>query len=170
MEFSAIKDLVNEDILQDVPDYELVRQKFDKLISAGFIQKERKDSYAFKDSVTWEIVYETLLFSERRHLHDLIASHIEKNKSDHLEEYSSRIVYHFDKAENKKKTVFYSAMAGEYAYSLFAIDDALEFYNKSLSVLDDVNNYPVINKCMLLEKKADVIESTGMYPESISLC
>lgn len=164
-----VKKLIDEDIIDHQPDVNLVNQTLLNLVNTGLLNKEDKERYVFKEQVTWEVVYETLLYSERRYLHDIVASHIEKNKASEIASYAARLTYHYHKSENKKKTVFYSAMAGEYAYSLFAIDDALEFYNKSLSVLEDVNNYPLINKCMLLEKKADVIEATGMYPESIAL-
>lgn len=169
MDLSEIKGLVDDGILQGKPDYDLVRNKFDKLINAGFIKKEDKDSYAFKDDVTWEIVYETLLYSERRHLHDLVALHIEKNKADELNHYSARLVYHFGKSQNKKKTIFYSAMAGKYAYSLFAIDDALSFYRKARNTLTSVNNYPIADECALLESEADIMEGIGSFPEAISL-
>jgi len=167
MELSAIKKLVEENVLQDTPDYDLVRQKFDKLMNAGFITKESSNNYAFKDSVTWEIVYETLLYSERRHLHDLIALHIEKNKADELNHYAARLVYHYDNAENKKKTAFYSALAGEYAYSLFAIDDALGFYNKSMINLEAIGGKLDVDKSMLLEHQADVKESIGSLSDAI---
>lgn len=164
-----VKSLIDEDIIDKRPDVNLVNQILLNLVSAGLLNKEDKERYVFKEQVTWEVVYETLLYSERRYLHDIIASHIEKNKANEIESYAARLVYHYKKSENKKKVIYYSALAGDYACSLFAIDDALEFYNESLSALEEVNNYPVVNKSMLLEKKADVIESTGMYPESISL-
>lgn len=164
-----VKKLIDEDIIDHNPDVDLVNQTLLNLVNTGLLNKEDKERYVFKEQVTWEVVYETLLYSERRYLHDIIASHIEKNKENEIELYAARLVYHYKKSENKKKIIYYSALAGDYAYSLFAIDDALEFYNESLSVLEEVNNYPVVNKCMLLEKKADVIESTGMYPEAISL-
>lgn len=169
MEFSEIKQLIDEDVLQNTPDYDLVRQKFDKLIDASFIQKEKQDSYAFKDSVTWEIVYETLLFSERRHLHDLIASHIEKNKAEELKHYAAKLVFHYEKSENKKKTILYCALAGGHAYSLYAIDDALSFYRKARETLISIKNYPMLDECALLESEADILEGVGSFPEAISL-
>lgn len=169
MNYSEITELIDENVIESQPDLEIVRDKINSLIDAGFLKKENTNEYIFKDQVTWEIVYETLLYAERRHLHELIASHIEKNKENNIELYSAKLVYHYEKAENNKKTVFYASMAGDRAFSLFAVDDAIEFYGKAMESLKLIKKYSQVDLSMLLEKKADVIESTGIYQDAISL-
>lgn len=162
-----VKKLIDEGVIEHHPDVNLVNQTLLNLVNAGLLNKEDKERYVFKEQVTWEVVYQTLLYSERRYLHDIVASHIEKNKENEIESYAARLVYHYQKSENKKKIIFYSALAGDYAYSLFAIDDALSFYDESLKNINEIKCSTSIDKSMLLEKKADVIESTGLYLEAI---
>lgn len=169
MKYSEVKNLIEENVVGPHPDLNLVNQTLHNLVSAGLLNKEDKERYVFKEQVTWEVVYETLLYSERRYLHDIIASHIEKNKASEIESYAARLVYHYQKSENKKKIIFYSALAGEYAYSLFAIDDALDFYRNALSNLDAIINYPKIDKSLLLEREADIMEGVSSFPEAIRL-
>ena len=169
MKYSEVKDLIEENVVDPHPDLNLVNQTLHNLVSAGLLNKEDKERYIFKEQVTWEVVYETLLYSERRYLHDIVASHIEKNKADEIESYAARLTYHYQKSENKKKIIFYSALAGEYAYSLFAIDDALDFYNKARTNLDTIINYPKIDKSVLLEREADIMEAVSSFPEAIRL-
>lgn len=164
-----VKKLIDEDLIDPYPDVDLVNQTLLNLVNAGLLNKEDKERYVFKEQVTWEIVYETLLYSERRYLHDIVASHIEKNKANEIELYAARLVYHYQKSENTKKIIFYSALAGDYAYSLFAIDDALDFYRNSLSHLETINNHPKLDKCALLEHEADLMEAISSFPEAISL-
>lgn len=165
----GVKKLINEGLIDYHPDINLVNQTLLNLVNAGLLNREDKERYVFKEQVTWEVVYETLLFSERRYLHEIIASHIEKNKSSEIESYAARLTYHYQKSENKKKIIFYSALAGEYAYSLFAIDDALSFYRSASSNLDAVTNHPIIDKSILLEREADINEAVSSFPEAIRL-
>ena len=169
MKYSEVKKLIEEDVVDSLPDLNLVNQTLHNLVSAGLLNKEDKERYVFTEQVTWEVIYETLLYSERRYLHDIVASHIEKNKAAEIESYAARLVYHYEKSENKKKIIFFSALAGEYAYSLFAIDDALEFYRKAISNLETIGGFPKIDKSSLLEHEADIMEATGSFPEAISL-
>ena len=80
VDYSEIQELIDEDVLQSFPDEVLVKNKLEKLVDSGFLKCTSVSDYIFKDHVTWEIVYETLLYSERRYIHDLIASHIEKKQ------------------------------------------------------------------------------------------
>ena len=169
MKYSEVKKIIEEGVVDSHPDLNLVNKTLHNLVSAGLLNKEDKERYVFKEQVTWEVVYETLLYSERRHLHDLIALHIEKNKEDEINQYASRLVYHYEKSENKKKTIYYCVLAGGYAYSLYAVDDALSFYRKARKILTSIKNYPMIDECALLEREADILEGIGSFPEAISL-
>ena len=169
VDFSEIQELIDEDVLQSFPDKELVVNKLENLIDSGFLKRTSVTDYIFKDHVTWEIVYETLLYSERRHFHDLIARHIEKNKMSNLNVYAAKLVYHYEKGENDRKVVFYAAMAGDRAYELFSIEDALGFFNKALLHLISINKYPKNDHCLLMEKKGDIMESITEFPEAIEL-
>jgi tetratricopeptide (TPR) repeat protein len=169
MDYSVIKKLVDEDIIQSQPNIELVRDKLKILVDTGFLNSDDENRFEFQDQVSWEIVYETLLYAERRHLHDLIAKHIEKNNKTKLDEYAARLVFHYEKAENEKKLVYYSALAGEHAFNLFAIEDAINFYRKSLVTIQRITKYPVNDLCFLNEKLADIMESTGDFPQAIQL-
>ena len=169
MKYSEVKKLIEEDVVDSLPDLNLVNQTLHNLVSAGLLNKEDKERYVFKEQVTWEVVYETLLYSERRYLHEVIASHIEKNKANKIESYAARLVYHYEKTENKKKTIYYCVLAGGYAYSLYAVDDALSFYRKARELLTSIKKYPMIDECALLEYEADILEGIGSFPEAISL-
>ena len=169
MDYQEIKKLINDDVIDKIPDISLVNNTLDKLVTTGLLKIKDKERYVFKDQVTWEVVYETLLYSERRYLHDIIASHIEINKAEEIESHAARLVYHYKKSENNKKTIYYSALAGDYAYSLFAIDDALEFYRSALSILITMDNSPKIDRSLLVERQADIMEAVSDFSEAISL-
>lgn len=164
-----VNKLIDEGIIDDHPDVNLVNQTLLNLVNAGLLKKEDKERYVFKEQVTWEVVYETLLYSERRYLHDIVASHIEKHNAENLGSCAARLVYHYENSDNKKKIIFFSALAGDYAYSLFAIDDALSFYKKARSILVSKKNYPTIDLCLLLEHEADIMEAVSDFSESIEL-
>jgi len=169
MKYSEVKNLIEENVVDSKPDLDLVNKTLHNLVNAGLLNKEDKERFVFKEQITWEVVYETLLYSERRFLHDIVASHIEKNKADEIESYAARLTYHYQKSENKKKIIFYSALAGKYAYSLFAIDDAIGFYRNALLNLESIKNYPKLDKSSLLEHEADIMEAISSFPEAISL-
>jgi tetratricopeptide (TPR) repeat protein len=166
MEKEEIQELIENGILQENPDAQLVKDELANLSRRGFIRELSDQFFEFENNLTWEVVYETLLYAERRRLHALVAQHIEKQNDKQVESMSDVLAYHYEKSGNIKKSIWYLALAGERAADMYANDDALTNYNRALELLEHSGKMLASDKCKLLEKIADVYMTKGQFKES----
>lgn len=138
------------------------------LISKGFINKTNNETiYKFINNLTWEVVYETLLYAERRKLHDRIADYLQLKNIQELDKVADTLLYHYESANNYQKTVVYGAITGDKAATMYANSDAIECYKRALVALDKIPRATMTDRSMIMERIGDVYESSGSYVESV---
>lgn len=94
-------------------------------------------AYIFKHVLTQEAAYQTLLFSQRREIHQLVAGWYEariQTEQSHLKESLPRLVYHYHQAEVWEKERYYAKLAGTQAAGQYANAEALRFFNRALEL------------------------------------
>ncbi len=105
-----------------------------------FIRLEQPDprlTYTFKHNTTQEVVYETLLFAQRRELHRTIATWYETTfaqDEETLANFYPLLAYHWRYAEDKGKERQYALLAGEQAAAQYANEDALRYFSRALEL------------------------------------
>ena len=98
-------------------------------------------TYLFKHIITQEAAYQTLLFSQRRELHRLVAEWYAGNQQSTADSESSYTVYypllayHYRYAEDLAKEKQYLGLAANAAEKIFANDAAIGFYTRWLDIL-----------------------------------
>jgi len=97
---------------------------------------EPEITYAFKHSITQEVSYSLMLFSQRRELHRIIAEWYEKYQADDLHAYFALLAYHWSNAEQSEKAIEYLEKAGEQALRNFANTEAVEFFERAIALSD----------------------------------
>ncbi len=106
----------------------------------GFIRREQPDprlTYTFKHNTMQEVVYETLLFAQRRELHCTIATWYETpfdQGEEALANFYPLLAYHWRYAENEEKERHYALLAGEQAAAQYANEDALRYFSRALAL------------------------------------
>jgi class 3 adenylate cyclase/predicted ATPase len=139
-----------------------------ELIQHGFINKTMSDgAFIFINNLTWEVVYESLLFAKRRELHNQIADYLQIENINSLDSISDYLLYHYEAAENNPKTVTYGAMAGDKAASMYANNEAINNYQRAIHALDKVRHTSLADKSLLFEKIGDIHDIAGNYSEAI---
>jgi tetratricopeptide (TPR) repeat protein len=88
--------------------------------------------YMFRHSLTQEAAYSTILLRQRREFHRQVGGAIEKLFPDRLEEFHPVLAHHFGEA-NDPRALRYATLAGDDAFRLFAIPEALEQYSRALT-------------------------------------
>nr|MDQ2999509.1 hypothetical protein [Chloroflexota bacterium] len=91
-------------------------------------------SYAFRDSLTWEVTYGRLLFAQRRQLHRAVAEWYERTYPDDLAPYYQLLAQHWSKAEDMAKTIRYLEQAGDQAQQHGDYQAARRYFNESLAL------------------------------------
>jgi predicted ATPase/class 3 adenylate cyclase len=151
------------DLLQPVAELE----------RAGMIHRESEGAdpgYAFSHILTHEVVYQTLLFAQRRILHRAVAGWYETSYRDRLDEVLPTLAYHFrqgvgrgDEPELIGRAVEVLWRAGERDGRLGAYHEALGVFGDALAMIPDDADWSG-KRADLLIRSGEVQEKVGDYP------
>jgi class 3 adenylate cyclase/tetratricopeptide (TPR) repeat protein len=86
-------------------------------VKNGFIQSAGEGEYIFKHEITRDVASRTLLKKERIGLHQKIALAIEDRCGSCLQDHAGELAYHFGKAQEHSKAVYYHMEAGKHCQS-----------------------------------------------------
>ncbi|MCC6282294.1 MAG: tetratricopeptide repeat protein [Saprospiraceae bacterium] len=120
--------------------------------------------YIFRHSLLREAAYDMQLRTRLRELHQLIADAIEQLYPNSEERFVD-LAFHYEQAEDERKTNKYLEKAARYAQRNFQNRQALSFYEKLIvNILDkDKKNKKVIK---LILRKGTVHELVGQWEEA----
>jgi predicted ATPase/class 3 adenylate cyclase len=97
--------------------------------------------YIFKHNTTQDVAYQTLLFAQRRALHQVIAEWYEETYGDgpfsqesSLAAYYPLLAYHWRQAEMPQRERRYARLAGEQAAARFANEEAITYFSRALEL------------------------------------
>jgi tetratricopeptide (TPR) repeat protein len=110
------------------------------LEQAGLIQLAQAEpelEYLFRHALLQETVYHSLLKSDRRALHRMVAQALEDHYAQRPEEAFGLLAYHYQRAEVVDKAREYLLKAAEQAAGRFANEDALRYYADALALTHD---------------------------------
>jgi class 3 adenylate cyclase/tetratricopeptide (TPR) repeat protein len=93
--------------------------------------------YIFKHALTQEVAYESILKRRRQLIHEKIATAIEHQYADRLEEQIELIAHHYKESSNTKKAVEYLVKAGEKSNKNKAAGTACNFFKEVLSLCEN---------------------------------
>ena len=95
-------------------------------------------TYLFKSIVTQEVAYESMPYSTRAMLHDLVGQFIERTYADSIDQFIDLLAHHYEHSENEAKKREYLLKAGEAAQADYNNTAAITYYEKVLPLLEEV--------------------------------
>jgi len=116
-------------------DDEAINKSVEELRYREFIKRATEKehyNYIFKNLLTVDVAYDSLLFAHRREYHRRIGLCIEGLKEDSLMEWYEELARHFYRSEDARRAVLYLGKSGDKAYDIFANDSAEGYYTDSL--------------------------------------
>ena len=97
--------------------------------------------YTFTPSLVRDIIYESLLSSQRAAYHRLVAEQIEASiPPESQKPYHGLLAYHYRQAGNLNKELYHALGAAEEAQRVYANAEALEHYSRALTLLDQLES------------------------------
>jgi len=125
--------------------------------------------YLFKHALAQEAAYESILVQKRKELHLKVAESIENAFKERLHEFYGMLAYHYSKGEDLDKVEEYLIKAGEEALSSSASREALNYYQKALSLyLSKYGDAADPEKLVMLEKNiAIALSNKGKYANAL---
>jgi class 3 adenylate cyclase len=132
-------------ILQAViGDQVLINEPLNSLVKAQLIERRGRNpemgwEYNFRTDLIHGVVYESLLNSQRETYHLRIAQTLEETyPSESGIEHQGLIAYHYRRANEPRKELFYANWAAEKAIEVYAVEEAIEHYSRALVLLDEL--------------------------------
>lgn len=115
------------------PDRTTLSAQIETFEERDFARLETPDprvSYIFKHNITREVVYETLLQSQRQMLHQAVGDTLEQIHPDAVEQ----LAYHYSRTDIRDKALLYLDKAASKARHDYANETALRYYQQALEL------------------------------------
>ncbi|MCI0576360.1 MAG: tetratricopeptide repeat protein [Chloroflexi bacterium] len=137
----------------------------DHLENAGLIRLAARPEveYLFRHALVWEAAYTSLLKTDRQQLHLAIAQLLETLAAGQAldGEQAALLAYHFEQAGSDDQAIYYLELAGDLARSVYANQEAIDFYNRGLLLAGQAAAGRCQQAAQLAEKIGDVLGVTG---------
>jgi tetratricopeptide (TPR) repeat protein len=91
--------------------------------------------YAFRNPMTQEAVYNTILLKRRREFHRRVGEVMEAIYSDRLEGLYGLLAYHFALSSQATKAIEYYRLAAQQAVAVYAYEDAIQNLQRALDLI-----------------------------------
>jgi tetratricopeptide (TPR) repeat protein len=115
-------------------------------------------SYVFKHVLTREVVYDSILASRKKRLHEDIGNAIEEIHKDNLDEHYAILARHYITGEDCEKGAEYSKLAGRQAEKAGSLKDAISYGEKRIFCLERLPQTEDVQK-----KLIDTRTILGLY-------
>eukprot|EP01126_Amoeba_proteus_P006318 TRINITY_DN1220_c0_g1_i1.p1 TRINITY_DN1220_c0_g1~~TRINITY_DN1220_c0_g1_i1.p1 ORF type:complete len:560 (-),score=122.81 TRINITY_DN1220_c0_g1_i1:1337-3016(-) len=109
---------------------EAIQRHLSELVDLKYIFEDAQThQYTFVNTIVQEVVYNQILFSRKRTVHQLIAEWYEDRADvEGSQTLQSILAHHYKVAENKKKACYYFDKAGQIAANNYANDEAIYLF------------------------------------------
>ncbi len=139
--FRVLQQIV--DIASELDNQLLTLQQKQLILEAARLPERE---YIFRHALTQEAAYSTILLKQRRSFHRAVGEALESLFPDQIDELAGSLAAHFLQAQDFPKALQYFTLAGDAAFRLFAIGEALTNYEQALEVSEQgkANNQQLI--------------------------
>jgi len=108
------------------------------LKDVGLLNRISATEFAFASDLVRDVVYQGIVFADRREIHAAVAAAIEEMFADRLDEFVERLAVHYREGGDRGKAVDYLIRAGEKVAADYSHRVALDYYLKALDLLHNV--------------------------------
>ena len=128
--------------------------------------------YTFRQTLVQETAYNAILHQQRREIHRRVGATLEKLFADRLEEHAVVLAYHFDEARQYDRACRYHSLAGDAAYRLYSLEEAISHYDRALELAQQQDDSDQSSRSDLLQhlylRKGRALELTGKYARAVA--
>jgi ABC-type transport system substrate-binding protein/class 3 adenylate cyclase len=126
-------------LLERLVSRERLRPALSELQRLDLVVEEQRrptPEYRFRHGLVQEAAYASLLQERRQDLHRIVGTALEEVDRDELSEAYGLLAHHFAEADEPERAARYLLKAGDAARAVYADEDAITHYRRTLSFLD----------------------------------
>lgn len=116
--------------------HRLVEEQGEEKIGAVYLSR-----FQFRHVLFQQYLYNSLSHSERRWLHNQIATVLESIYQDNIDRITVQLARHYAEAGTEAQAITYLLQAGDKARVLYAHQEAIDFYQQALQFLQAQNDF-----------------------------
>jgi len=155
----------------EMPEDKLL-DAIDELMAAKLIKEEhspKEELYAFDHVQVRSVVYNTLSKSRVRVMHRKVGDILEEHYKKNIDEVIFSLAHHFTIGKENKKAQLYSERAGDKSTRMYAMDDAIKYYEWALQALEEGEASYEANKkrIELLNKVGDLCNIISSWQSAL---
>lgn len=124
--------------------------------------------YRFRNPLTQEVAYQSILLKQRREFHRRVAESMEELYADRLDDYASFLAHHFAAGDLYGKAIEYQRRAARRAAALYAYQDAIQQLRAAVALLPAGTAANAL-RAELLEELADAYRSVRDFGQALAL-
>ncbi|MEW5985458.1 MAG: tetratricopeptide repeat protein, partial [Chloroflexota bacterium] len=124
--------------------------------------------YEFRQSLTRDSVYNSLLFRRRKQLHREVAAILEKTQAKGRANDAETIAYHYWHSDEPSRAIPFLLQAAECARQRLASQSAIAFYEQALSLMDEQPDTWVTSRISTHVGLGELRSLTGAYRLAIA--
>ena len=132
-------------------------------------KQSQEKEYSFNHILVQQVIYESILTTQRKMLHLSVAKAISKVFASNLQNFWGVLAYHYCLGEDFDQAEKYLVLAGKHSLKASASSEALYFFKETLSLYNKkYGNRVDVNKIIELEKNiAEAFIIRGQHLEAI---
>jgi len=142
-----------------------LKEQLDYLIAEGYIvlsSGSEDPVYIFRHNLLKDAAYNVLPLRKRKEIHQRVASLFEKLYSDNLSVFFEDVARHYLACDRLGRAAKFFRLAGDKAKNLYAIDQALSFYEQVLNIKNTIGDqFPASMYQDVMLNLVDIYEIKG---------
>ncbi len=112
-------------------------QHIETLVQQELIRLEPTSrAYAFRQALTRDAIYDSLLSARRQSLHGRIAASIEGQSGFQRDDAADTLAYHWSRSDDPGRAVKYLAIAGENSLRIYSLEEAQNQLQQALDIIE----------------------------------
>ncbi|MBF0188296.1 MAG: tetratricopeptide repeat protein [Magnetococcales bacterium] len=130
-------------LVQRVIDHPDLDDRLSRLEEMGMLFESKsfpEIEYSFRNIMTQEAIYSTLLHKKRKEIHALVAERIEQLYASRLEDHYEVLAHHCRRAAQPDRAFDYLVKNGLKAKSTYANQDAVSYLTQAIDLASEVEN------------------------------
>jgi len=142
-----------------------LRKIVDGLLKTGLLKHRDvrgEDVCSFADIIVKDVVNEEVGTYERKKLHGLVGTALEKVYAAKIDEHLGELALHFLEGGDKEKALGYFLKAGDKATDIYANKEAVSYFQSALKLLEEKEG-ETREKARVLERLGDLKRLVGEY-------
>ncbi|MFH0766155.1 MAG: tetratricopeptide repeat protein, partial [Calditrichota bacterium] len=152
-------------------DETVIAESVEELKNLDLVNETKDDdfyNYIFKNLLTRDVAYDSLLFAHRREYHRRVGLCLEGLHEHSLKEWYDELARHFYQSEDDERAGKYLNLAGDKAYDLYANAPAEDYYTKGLERTPGAKNPSLRYRLLTMRAKVfSIIGKTDLQKQDL---